>query len=130
MEKDLENLLKKHFRMTFPAGDIYKFTSPNRRFVPDQFLDTGRVLAFVEMKANNSAPIHPGQIREILRMRKRGRIADILWSEDQIKRFITTMGIVHEERYDFTTDSQMFKKVGAYNFNVREEDYLGGTPRD
>lgn len=129
-EKTLETLLKKRFRMIFPEGDIYKFTSPNRRFVLDQFLDTGRVVAFVELKARRSAPIHPGQIREVKRIRRRGRIADILWSEEHIEQFLNTLGRVHAERYDLTTDHGLFKRVGGYNFNVREEGYLSKPSGD
>lgn len=123
-ERQLERYLITRFRNTFSIGEIFKLTSPGRRFLPDMFMDTGAIIAYAELKADKDADIHSGQIREILRIRNRGRIADILWSEKQINNFLEYLYEVHDhvsDNHPFKTHSEMFDRLGIYNFNLPKE---------
>ena len=54
------------------GGEAYKFSSPNRRNVPDRFcLFPGRTACFIECKATGKKPT-PAQLREINRLAKLG----------------------------------------------------------
>ena len=56
----------------------YKFTSPNRRSVPDRlFLGPGGLIFFVEFKAPGKKPTE-SQAREIRRLREIGHIVEVI----------------------------------------------------
>lgn len=72
------------------GGIAYKFTSPERRNVPDRLvLLPGVPLFFVECKASNGA-LSDGQQREIQRIAKRGATVYVVNSFAGVDQLLTT----------------------------------------
>lgn len=76
LEKDIEGPVCKYARVKGILA--YKFTSPNRRSVPDRiFLGPGGLVFFVEFKAPGAKPTE-SQAREIRRLRALGHIVEVV----------------------------------------------------
>ena len=86
MSKVEENKVEKFLvsSVKLLGGEAYKFTSPNRRFVPDRLcvLPFGIVL-FVEVKGSEGT-LHSGQVREINRLRAKGHAAIVVDSAETV----------------------------------------------
>lgn len=74
-------------------GEAYKFTSPNRRSVPDRLvlLPGGRVV-FVECKST-TGKLTPGQSREILRLRYMGFPVFVVRSYEEVDDLIQELNL-------------------------------------
>lgn len=90
LEKDIERALCK--RVKAIGGMAEKFTSPNRRSVPDRLvtLDGGRII-FVELKAPGKKPTE-AQARDHQRRRDLGCVVWVIDSIEMIERFIMEVG--------------------------------------
>ncbi len=67
----------------------YKFTSPNRRSVPDRvFVREGRVV-WVEFKKKGGR-LTEGQVREIARLRVHGAEVHVAYSVEEAKKCLTS----------------------------------------
>ena len=90
-EKKVEKYLVSSVKLL--GGEAYKFTSPNRRFVPDRLcvLPFGIVL-FVEVKGSKGE-LHSGQVREINRLRAKGHAAVVV---DSIETVTELMDMVRD----------------------------------
>lgn len=88
MEKVLEKVIEAHLikRVKEAGGIAYKFTSPQRRSVPDRLvlLPGGRV-EFAELKATGGKPTD-GQLREHARLRALGFTVYIFDNKEDIDR--------------------------------------------
>ena len=85
LEKDIEKALVK--KVESIGGKAEKFTSPNRRSVPDRLvtLPEGRII-FVELKATGKKP-SKAQLRDHLRRRILGCDIRVIDSLEQIAIF-------------------------------------------
>ena len=82
LEKVIEAYLVK--RVKDKGGIAYKFTSPQRRSVPDRLvLMPGGKMLFVELKATGAKP-PPLQLREHERLRALGFLVLVIDSKDAI----------------------------------------------
>ena len=80
-ERRLEKLVVLHAKRL--KLDVYKFSSPGRRGVPDRmFINTRGRIAFLELKAPGKRP-DALQLREIALMRKRGVLVG--WSSQLLE---------------------------------------------
>ena len=81
-ESEIEKKLVSHIKKL--GGIAYKFSSPNRKGVPDRLcvMPNGRVL-FVEVKAPNKQPT-PLQQHEHNVLRSLGHVVIVVDSEDKI----------------------------------------------
>lgn len=81
-EAKIENYLR--VRVNSVGGIAYKFTSPNRRSVPDRMcvMPTGEVI-FVEVKAKNGK-LTSGQEREIQRLRSLRQRVHVVYSKEEV----------------------------------------------
>lgn len=87
IEADLEADLREFIDML--GGLSYKFTSPNRKGVPDRiWLFNREFWGMVEMKAPGGR-LEPWQQREHERLRGKGIRVDVIWNEDQLLDFMT-----------------------------------------
>jgi hypothetical protein len=88
LERDIESHLvkkcKKHNIL------CYKFTSPQRRNVPDRILIHNGHVMFVELKATNKVPSE-AQFRELERLQKSGALAMYANSISQIDHIIASL---------------------------------------
>jgi len=76
LEKDIENPVCKYARAKGLLA--YKFTSPNRRSVPDRiFIGPDGLVFFIEFKAPGAKPTE-SQAREIRRLRALGHIVEVV----------------------------------------------------
>jgi len=84
----LERVIEAHLveRVKDAGGIAYKFTSPQRRSVPDRLvlLPEGRI-EFVETKATGCKPT-PMQVREHERLRALGFIVKVIDSKEQVDK--------------------------------------------
>ena len=94
-----ESVIEAHFakRMRDIGGEAYKFTSPQRRSVPDRLvlLPGGRVF-FAELKATGAKPTE-AQTREHERLRALGfavLVIDNKDTTDELARRLAGMGVV------------------------------------
>ena len=86
LEKDIERLFCE--RVAALGGMALKFTSPQRRNVPDRLvLLPGGVAAFVELKAPGKKPTQ-GQLREHERLRMLGHRVDVIDNVDDAKGWL------------------------------------------
>jgi len=70
------------------GGIAYKFTSPNRRFVPDRLcLFPGGITVFTEIKSPEGR-LSSGQKRELLRIKKLGFKVRVLYTKSQVDDLI------------------------------------------
>jgi len=85
LETPIENALVK--RVKALGGMAEKFTSPNRRSVPDRLvtLPGGRII-FVELKATGKKPTD-AQLRDHARRRVLGHRVMVIDSMEQVNRF-------------------------------------------
>lgn len=80
-ERRLEKLVVLHAKRL--KLEVYKFSSPGRRGVPDRmFINTRGRIAFLELKAPGKRP-DALQLREIALMRKRGVLVG--WSSQLLE---------------------------------------------
>lgn len=81
LEKDIEAYLVR--RVKEAGGIAYKFTSPQRRSVPDRLLllPAGRI-CFVECKRPGAKPT-PAQLREHERIRALGFTVEVVDTKDR-----------------------------------------------
>ncbi|MDZ7789751.1 MAG: VRR-NUC domain-containing protein [Xanthomonadales bacterium] len=85
-EKTIEQHLVRRVRES--GGLALKFTSPNRRNVPDRIvLMPGGLVVFVELKAAGRKAT-AAQAREHERLRSLGFWVEVLDSKDGVERFI------------------------------------------
>jgi len=83
LEKTIEALLVK--RVKERGGIAYKFTSPQRRSVPDRLVILpGGVFEFVELKAPGKKPT-PMQSREHERLRALGCVVRVIDSKEGVE---------------------------------------------
>lgn len=86
LEKDIERMFCA--RVEALGGLALKFTSPQRRNVPDRVvLSPGGVAAFVELKAPGKKPTQ-GQLREHERLRALGFRVDVIDNVDDAKGWL------------------------------------------
>ena len=85
LEKDIEKALVK--KVESIGGKAEKFTSPNRRSVPDRLvtLPGGRII-FVELKATGKKPTD-AQLRDHEKRRLLGADVRVIDSIEQVNRF-------------------------------------------
>lgn len=84
LEKTIEAHLVK--RVKERGGVAYKFTSPQRRSVPDRLvLLPGGVVEFIELKAPGKKPT-PMQLREHERLRALGLAVLVIDTKEEIDR--------------------------------------------
>ncbi len=85
-EKTIEQHLARRVKQA--GGMCPKFTSPNRRSVPDRIvLMPGGLIAFVELKAPGRKAT-PAQAREHERLRALGFWVEVLDSKEGVERFV------------------------------------------
>ena len=88
LEKDIEWYLVK--RVKALGGIAYKFTSPQRRSVPDRLcLLPGGVFFFVELKAPGKKPT-PQQEREHLRIKALGIPCHVADNKEHVDTILTS----------------------------------------
>lgn len=104
LERDIEAYLVKRCKEIGALCD--KFTSPQRRSVPDRLITFGGRVLFVELKATGARPT-PAQVRDHERRRAAG--AEVVWldSTAQVDFVIEWVG-------------QGFKVVVDEEFKVKE----------
>lgn len=89
-----ESVIEAHFvkRVADIGGKAYKFTSPQRRSVPDRLvlLPGGRVF-FAELKATGEKPTE-GQAREHERLRALGFSVLVIDNKDQTDELVRRLG--------------------------------------
>lgn len=85
LERDIEAYLVKRCKEIGALAD--KFTSPQRRSVPDRLITFGGRVLFVELKATGKKPTE-AQVRDHERRRAAG--AEVVWldSKEQVDRLI------------------------------------------
>lgn len=85
-ESEIEAYLVK--RVELYGGIAYKFTSPQRRNVPDRLVALPKgVLFFVECKATREQP-SAGQLREHARLKDRGHTVLVIDSKEQVDNWL------------------------------------------
>ena len=86
LEKDIE---RKACEWAKRQGWLaYKFTSPQRRSVPDRlFLKDGRAV-FIEFKRPGGR-LTAGQTRELRKLQQAGFMAEVAWSVEDAKAWLT-----------------------------------------
>ena len=86
LEKKVEEAVCKHAKTL--GYLVYKFTSPQRRSVPDRILisPSGKVL-FVEFKAPGKRPTKM-QERELNRLKEQGQVVKVVDNIEQGKHFV------------------------------------------
>lgn len=111
-EKEVEGHLRNQIKLI--GGIAYKFSSPNRRSVPDRMIVLPRIpVFFVECKTEHSKLTSP-QSREIKRLRNLGKKVFVVHSrkdvsrlmrkiENELKRLIQTS---ETDRADIRTQSE------------------------
>lgn len=89
------------------GGEAYKFTSPQRRFVPDRIcVFPGNLVIFVECKSK-TGKLSPGQIREIDKLLAMNQYAVVLSSKQEVDQFIQTAKDTIENRMKvFTSNTE------------------------
>lgn len=96
LEKNVEARLVRGIKAR--GGIPYKFTSPNRRSVPDRLcVMPGNVFIFVEVKTDKGR-LTSGQSREIARLRDLGCAVEVVYGPDQVDEFLAG--------YDFWLEAQ------------------------
>lgn len=86
LEKTVEKYLVK--RVEALGGTAYKFTSPQRRNVPDRLVVfPGNLIFFVEVKAPGKKPTD-GQLREHKRLQEKGARVYVVDSREQINKLL------------------------------------------
>lgn len=82
------------------GGIAYKFSSPNRRFVPDRIcaFPTG-LCTFVEIKGPKGIT-HSGQVRELKRLWELGFLTTILKSRGDVDLYVEGIKTTIKWRYD------------------------------
>ena len=78
LERDIEAYLVKRCKEIGALAD--KFTSPQRRSVPDRLITFGGRVLFVELKATGARPT-PAQVRDHERRRDAG--AEVVWLDSK-----------------------------------------------
>src|SRR5689334_9336935 len=78
LERDIEAYLVKRCKEIGALCD--KFTSPQRRSVPDRLITFGGRVLFVELKATGARPT-PAQVRDHERRRAAG--AEVVWLDSK-----------------------------------------------
>ena len=87
-ESSIENYFCKQVRQL--GGQAYKFTSPNRRAVPDRLIVLPYVAPmFVECKAPGKT-LTPAQVRECDSLKKLGQSVFVISSKEQADYLIST----------------------------------------
>jgi len=87
-ESDIEREL---VRAVQAAGGIaYKFTSPQRRSVPDRIVVLGGRVRFVEIKAPGRKPT-PAQAREHARIEAAGGVVRVIDGIEGVAHFVQTL---------------------------------------
>lgn len=98
LEKVIERRVTDHAKRLGMLA--YKFTSPNRRSVPDRLFITPHGEAFfIEFKRTGGKPTD-GQIREIARLKQQGIVVKIIDNIDDGIKLINNMMVVRFLRYD------------------------------
>jgi len=95
VKRTTEKTIEKHLceGIISLGGIPYKFTSPNRRNVPDRLcVLPQKIIFFVECKASGEK-LRSGQVREIQRLRKRGHIVLVFDSKRQTDILINKLAI-------------------------------------
>ncbi len=72
------------------GGECLKFTSPGRRGVPDRIILLNGTVIFVETKAPNGL-LKPWQRRCHEMLRANGQRVDVLWTPEQVNKFLETL---------------------------------------
>lgn len=86
LEKHVEHRICKHAKSL--GFLVYKFTSPQRRSVPDRlFISPDGIVFFMELKAPGGQ-LTEGQVREINRIRANGVAAFVIDNPDYGKHII------------------------------------------
>ena len=86
LEKDVEKRLVRGVKKR--GGIAYKFTSPNRRNVPDRIVVMPHAeIMFVELKTEKGK-LTSGQEREIARLRDLGCDVWVLYGPDAVDKFL------------------------------------------
>lgn len=94
-EKTTEAHLFKEMRKIGGSGS--KFVCPNHRGKPDRVCEfPNGLVAFVEVKSEGDKP-RPHQIREHIRMKKRGQIVVVLSTRSDVDNFINYYRSVDDE---------------------------------
>ena len=107
LEKDIEKYLREQVKTI--NGIAYKFTSPQRRSVPDRIcLFPYSLVAFVECKAPGKKAT-PAQEREIKRMHNLGFLVLVIDSKEDVDKFIDYMRSTLD-KYQ-AADEQLQQKV-------------------
>lgn len=103
LERDIEAYLVKRCKEI--GALCCKFTSPQRRSVPDRLITFGGRVLFVELKATGKKPTE-AQVRDHDRRRAAG--AEVVWldSKEQVERMLQDM----RDRYPILKDEE-FKVV-------------------
>jgi len=85
-EKKVEAYLCRSIKLI--GGEAYKFTSPNRRFVPDRLcvLPQG-IIVFAEIKGEEGR-LSSGQIRELRRLKEKGHAAFVIECKEDVDLLI------------------------------------------
>jgi len=99
LERDIEAYLVKRCKEIGALCD--KFTSPQRRSVPDRLITFGGRAIFIEVKATGARPT-PAQVRDHDRRRAAG--AEVVWLDscDAVGWIISSL----RERYPIGHDDQ------------------------
>ena len=85
LEKRIERYL--HSECTRRGWLCEKFTSPNKRFVPDRIITVPNRMILVELKSPNGK-LSSGQMRDHSRRKKLGITVLTLSSREQVNQFI------------------------------------------
>lgn len=95
LEKEIEAYLVK--LVSKEGGIAYKFTSPNRRNVPDRMcvMPDGLIL-FIECKAPGKKAT-PGQLREHERLIERGQAVYVVDTYNTVKKVITIWRTIRDD---------------------------------
>jgi len=89
LESSLEDLLR--IGVEEAGGSCLKLVSPGRRGVPDRIvLMPGGRIVFVEMKAP-TGKVKPWQNRCHIALRLLGFRVEVLWTPEQVNKFLETL---------------------------------------
>ncbi|MNL00993.1 VRR-NUC domain protein [compost metagenome] len=101
LERDIEAYLVKRCKEIGALCD--KFTSPQRRSVPDRLITFGGRVLFVELKATGKKPTE-AQVRDHDRRRAAGALVYWLDSTQQVDQVISDLlagrGVLRGENYE------------------------------